>query len=379
MLEEAESDVLILLDCCTAASSAAGTGNGITELIAACGFETWAPGVGEHSFTRSLIDELNHWSRVSTPLTAAMLHNQVISRVKYWNPRFNTPSRQESFKERRKTPVYIVLSNEAKKRSIELLPFESLLSETKSITRLRSSPELSSLSEDPLSPSHSSLSTVWPDHKFDYPKVLISVALDEDQVLHTQSWIEWLSSLPAITKYTHVEGIYKSDSIVLIISLPVVIWDLIPNDPAISFVAFVKSRNLIEVKDYNKLSTQYQGKEQVVWKGKTGSEQLEPSLVEDTESMSFDGSSILPPLSRYVNYLSSPHTSHLQELQHQLGTKSLAYQILQGEHDKLLAAFSRLQARCATLDRKSQANETEVFNLAEEKARMQAQINAYEN
>ena len=58
MLEQAASDVLILLDCCAAASSAADAGKGVTELLAACGFETWAPGVGEHSFTRSLIDEL---------------------------------------------------------------------------------------------------------------------------------------------------------------------------------------------------------------------------------------------------------------------------------------------------------------------------------
>lgn len=65
MLEQAISDVLILLDCCAAASSSAETGNGVTEVIAACGFETWAPGVCKHSFTRTLIDELRKWSHRS--------------------------------------------------------------------------------------------------------------------------------------------------------------------------------------------------------------------------------------------------------------------------------------------------------------------------
>lgn len=60
MLEEAECDVLILLDCCAAASSGGNHGRGVTEVIAACGFEVFAPGVGEHSFTRSLIDELKY-------------------------------------------------------------------------------------------------------------------------------------------------------------------------------------------------------------------------------------------------------------------------------------------------------------------------------
>ena len=55
------SDVLIILDCCAAASSVAEAGSGITELVAACGFETVAPGVGQHSFTRSLIEELGFW------------------------------------------------------------------------------------------------------------------------------------------------------------------------------------------------------------------------------------------------------------------------------------------------------------------------------
>lgn len=49
MLEEADCDVLILLDYCVAASSTAETGNGVTELVAACGFEPWPPGVSGYS------------------------------------------------------------------------------------------------------------------------------------------------------------------------------------------------------------------------------------------------------------------------------------------------------------------------------------------
>ena len=82
LLEQAESDTLILLDCCAAASSISATGSRVTEVIAACGFETWAPGVGEHSFTRSLIDKLRYWSSCHT-LSVAMLHNKVLSTIKY--------------------------------------------------------------------------------------------------------------------------------------------------------------------------------------------------------------------------------------------------------------------------------------------------------
>ena len=89
-------------------------------------------------------------------------------------------------------------------------------------------------------------------------------------------------------------------------------------------------------------------------------------------------SNILPPMSPSLLLPKSPHTAHLQELQHQLSTKSLAHQILQGEHDKLLAAFSRSQIRCATLDKKSQVSDTEINDLSENNLRLQEQINAYE-
>ena len=95
-------------------------------------------------------------------------------------------------------------------------------------------------------------------------------------------------------------------------------------------------------------------------------------------SLNFSGSQILPPLSPSFMGSKSPHTAHLQELQHQLSTKSLAHQILQGEHDKLLAAYSRSQTRCATLDKKSQVSDNEINNLVEDRIRLQTQVDALE-
>ncbi|MCJ1420062.1 hypothetical protein MMC32_006419 [Xylographa parallela] len=95
-------------------------------------------------------------------------------------------------------------------------------------------------------------------------------------------------------------------------------------------------------------------------------------------SLNFPSSQILPPLSPSFMGSKSPHTAHLQELQHQLSTKSLAHQILQGEHDKLLAAYSRSQTRCATLDKKSQVSDNEINNLMEDRIRLQAQVDAFE-
>jgi hypothetical protein len=74
----------------------------------------------------------------------------------------------------------------------------------------------------------------------------------------------------------------------------------------------------------------------------------------------------------------SAHTTHLQDLQHQISTKSLALTTLQREHDQLLAAYSRMQIRCQTLDKKSQVSDHEINTLTEEKIRLQSQVEAFE-
>ena len=251
LLENAESDALILLDCCAAASSISATGSGVIEVIAACGFETWAPGVGEHSFTRSLIDELRYWSH-GPILSVAMLHNKVLSRIKYWKPRFGMTGEHEH----RKTPIYIVLSHERNQRSIGLIPLQR--NGPPSVGRVdtstqglhsessESSIEAQSIADDsPLVSSQSSVDRVWPDREFHHPKILISLSLEEDQCLYTEEWVDWMRSVPALVKYAKVDGVFRSSSTLLVLSIPVALWDLLPKNSAISFIGFVNSSNLL--------------------------------------------------------------------------------------------------------------------------------------
>jgi len=233
MLEHSEADVLILLDCCAAGSSIAAAGSGVTEVIAACGFESRAPGVGEHSFTRSLIEELRYCSH-GPPLSVAMLHNKVPSRIKYWKPRFGTTG----YHEHRKTPIYIVLANEGMKRSIELAPIPYISVPVREFLTGSNQTSLSSSSQ-------SSLDQVWPDPNFGCPKVLITVALEDDQLLRTGTWMDWLKSVPGVVKYTEVQGVWRSDSTIILLSMAIAMWDLLPKNPAVKFLGFVRSYNLL--------------------------------------------------------------------------------------------------------------------------------------
>ena len=251
MLEQARRDVLILLDCCAAASSIAGSGSGITEVIAACGFNNWAPSPGEHSFTRSLIEELKFMAR-RRPCSTALLHSRILTRLKHWDPNFSVPVASE----RRTTPVHILLNNERNQHSIELRPQRtqnvtvegpSNVSFSGSHSSAPSTDEIEdiemSMSED--SSSQSSLCEVWPDPLFKCPRVLISVALQEDQVLSTGDWAGWLRSVPALANYAPVEGVYRSYSTLLILSLSIALCDMLPKQGALAFIGFATSPNML--------------------------------------------------------------------------------------------------------------------------------------
>jgi len=83
-------------------------------------------------------------------------------------------------------------------------------------------------------------------------------------------------------------------------------------------------------------------------------------------------SNYLPP----IGSVNSPAAlqAHTTVLQHEVSVQKLALSSLQGEHDKLLNAFSRSQIRASTLEKKHAVSDNEIITLTEEKLRLQAQV-----
>jgi chromosome segregation ATPase len=75
---------------------------------------------------------------------------------------------------------------------------------------------------------------------------------------------------------------------------------------------------------------------------------------------------------------SSAHTVHLQDLQHQISVKTLAFQTLQREYDSLLHKLERQRTKCAALEKKFEVSDIEINTLTEEKEKLLAQVAALE-
>jgi hypothetical protein len=237
-LERSISDTLILLDCCAGAASATfPNGQSITETISASSWDAIAPDPGRYSFTNALIEVLSEWR--NRTFSAAMLHAEILARLKHPRPILINGKHFEA----RSTPVHFMMTSNHKAPSIE---FSRIIPESRrppSPPADPSAPRLAPLGFQVNERSGDEGAVSEPT--VDQPHVMISLALEDDQRLDLNAWEQWLANFPALAKHVKVQGIFQSHSTLLLLSLPVMVWDLLPENPACSFVAFIRSNNLL--------------------------------------------------------------------------------------------------------------------------------------
>lgn len=184
-----------------------------------------------------------------------MLHAEILARLKHPRPILINGKHFES----RSTPVHFMMTSNHKAPSIEI---GRLVAESRrSLAPHQQHSLISSSRQDNWGPSSRSTYPSLPNMSVpmtnepneDEPHVMISLALEDDQRLDLNAWEQWLAGFPAIAKYVKVQGVFKSHSTLLLLSLPIMVWDLLPDDPACSFIAFIRSNNLLRESDTTKL------------------------------------------------------------------------------------------------------------------------------
>jgi hypothetical protein len=274
LFEEAESDVLLLYDSCHSSHPAVDiSGQGVTEVIAACGFETETPIPGPHSFTNALIQVLEEVF-TGPPISVAELHSRVLRELKNWKPSYlrdrsghilidPKTGRPKYECPKRRTPVHCFLTNETPYRSIMLAPLQTRLSHAAvgSLEEPRDRQNLSQSSLARSSPddSRKGVASTAPttisgsSNANKGPQVLLAVRLEDDGFLggfeedggqRLRKWCDWLKVIPEGVKDISIQGVYKSFSTLVLMSMPVVLWNTLPDNPAYSFIGFVTSTNM---------------------------------------------------------------------------------------------------------------------------------------
>jgi hypothetical protein len=187
---------------------------------------------------------------------------------------------------------------------------------------------------------------------YEVPKVIISLSLEKHQTLSSDTCQKWLVSCPALIQHAKIEAVYKGFSALILLSIPISLWDLLPEHPACSFVGYVTSQNLLR------------------W----NSPILE-SVSEPTPLPAPGLKSTSPPTESSGSVSQPPNNPFTPKfLQNQLSVQTRHFSSLQDGHDKLLAEFSRSQIRVSELERRHAVSNSEIIRLSEEKIQLQAQV-----
>jgi len=259
--EDAESDVLLLLDCWASGTANTDVGHGMTELIAACGFNNSANPVGPDSFTRALLTELDILKNCP-PFTAGTLYNKILRRLQNWMP---------VGREMQKPPLHVVLTQKSQlSQSIQLTPRRTLNGSIHGTGNVEVfcpvSPSANSFyhssgteSNDDSSPSTGCspiLSTQspssqpsWPSETAEVPAIAITVRLKETMSASQLSdylFADWLRMMPASVEPVKVQAGFTSFSTLLILSIPVKMWCYLDKHPSITLTGTTRSSNLVK-------------------------------------------------------------------------------------------------------------------------------------
>lgn len=226
---EQSPDVLLLHDCChplSAHTSNQKESRAVVECIFAGGFESRVPISGPDSFTRALTEELSVAESNGEVISVVELHRRLICRLVNWQPRplfdENDQLRKDKHgrtiltSESRVTPCHLFLSK--RDRTIHLAPKSCSKKGKQRMEKGRNAQQ-----------DMSSANACW-------PKALLAIRLVEN-ANNTSNLKSWLLSAPV--EVVDFVGILPSFSSLLLLALPIPVWDMLPDSDAVSFIGFM--------------------------------------------------------------------------------------------------------------------------------------------
>ncbi|KAK3339728.1 hypothetical protein B0T25DRAFT_618264 [Lasiosphaeria hispida] len=218
----ASCDTLLLYDCSHSIQPGeTTTGKGVIETLAARGLES-PDTEGPRLFTHSLVQELAHAAHTQQYVSTVELHRRLVTRLQKPSPTVPldtysilpldppTPTH---------TPIHALLSNTP--RTITLAPLPG--------------PQTPSVVLAP--PTTAPAPAGGPD-------VLVACRLAE-QSFDVEQWKRWVEGVGG-ARGISVTAVYPSFSVLVILRMPIAVWDLVPATAGISFVGYVAGRDFGE-------------------------------------------------------------------------------------------------------------------------------------
>ncbi|KAM0236768.1 hypothetical protein ACHAPO_004809 [Fusarium lateritium] len=243
LFEDAQSDILLLLDTCAVPDPPMAGSHGVKQAIAACASDR-SPDSLERSFTSNLTEALQKLSS-GRPFTTQRLHEEVLF-LKKQQQLLQTPrqtnggtSNTQSFPQ---NPVFIPLTP-GKGQSIALAPMPP---RPRTGSQNGHDADGQGNREEQLIDPESVV-----DLRFEEPRVLVCTTFVGDASPDMSFFSQWLHSTPPLGDKIAVEGMFLGPPTMLLISMPHSIWNVVQHDKVCCFLGYISSHNMIHL--YHKL------------------------------------------------------------------------------------------------------------------------------
>ena len=254
LLEDAQSDILLLLDTCAVADAPTAGNHGVKQVIAAYTPDQAGREPGSQSFTYNLIEGLNKLGS-GRPFSIQRLHEEIISqkhnKLLMQQPALSNGASKPSSPHDR-MPVCFSLTP-GTLQSITLSPIgmqQGMQQGSGSTISPIGSPDVEAqILQNSLNSQHGIKVNSNSDLTFEEMRALVCTTFLGEPSQDMASFKQWLHNTPLAASKIAVEGMFHGPPTVLLVSMPIAVWNVVAADRTCAFLGYVNSHNM---------STEYQ-------------------------------------------------------------------------------------------------------------------------
>ncbi|RCI12810.1 hypothetical protein L249_0546, partial [Ophiocordyceps polyrhachis-furcata BCC 54312] len=233
LFEDAQSDILLLLDTCAMPDAATAGSHGVKQAIAARSAEHHLPAADSScSFTSNLTESLRKLAG-GGPFSVQRLYDEIISQQLAQAPRVEPNGASVPPLEQSQLPIFFNLAPD-KGQNLILVPLSA-----RPLTAVNGG-------EDHLIDPDSVA-----DVRFGETRTLVCTTFVGDANPDMTFFNQWLQNTPPLAAKIAVEGIFLGPPTILVISMPHSLWNVVQYDKICCFMGHITSHNMVHL--YEKL------------------------------------------------------------------------------------------------------------------------------
>lgn len=241
LFEDAQSDILLLLDTCAVPDPPMAGSHGVKQGIAACPPDRSQPNGSERSFTSHLTESLKklHSGR---QFTVRKLYEEISSQKQQQATQGQrAPNGAGNAQPPAQNPIFFTLTP-GKDQNLSVAPLPARPSTNSSQNDAEADAQGIRGREEQLIDPESVV-----DLRFDEPRILVCTTFVGDASPDMSFFSQWLHNTPPLGAKIAVEGMFLGPPTMLLISMPHSIWNVVQHDKVCCFLGYISSHNMIHL------------------------------------------------------------------------------------------------------------------------------------